>query len=64
TDEEDIVRISENAVNIIADPMYKPIFKDNVNFIELPHEAFSGRIYRDKIPNLIENITPILNELN
>lgn len=63
TDEDDILKFASDADNIIADPMYRPIFKDNVNFIELPHEAFSGRIYRNEIPNLIESIDSILNKL-
>ena len=38
---------------IIADPLYKPICPANAEFISLPHEAFSGRIYRKQIPDLL-----------
>lgn len=44
----------KNAVRIIADPMYKPICPKKAEFIPLAHEAFSGRIYRNDIPNLLD----------
>ncbi len=53
TDEDEIIPIIKNAKCIIADPMYKPICPENAKFVPLPHEAFSGRIYRSDIPNLI-----------
>lgn len=37
---------------VIADPLFKPLLK-NKKLIRLPHEAFSGRLYRDEIPDLI-----------
>ncbi len=61
--EDEIIPIIKNAENVIADPMYKPICSDNTNFINLPHEAFSGRIYRDNIPNLIDSIKYITDKL-
>lgn len=45
--------ILKNAARVIADPMYKPICPEDAEFIPLAHEAFSGRIYREKIPNLL-----------
>lgn len=39
---------------IVADPMYRPICPSDSLFYELPHEAFSGRIYRRKIPDLVK----------
>ena len=63
TYEDEIIPLIKNAKNIIADPMYKPICPDNINFIELPHEAFSGRIYRKKIPNLVLSLDYITNSL-
>lgn len=63
TYEDEIIPLIKNAKYIIADPMYKPICSDNINFIELPHEAFSGRIYRDKIPNLALSLDYITNLL-
>jgi hypothetical protein len=52
-DEDDIIPELEGAAYVIADPMYKPIVPESVKFISLPHEAFSGRLYRDEIPDLI-----------
>ena len=51
--EDDIEKCLKNSKTIIADPLYRPICPIDSNFISLPHEAFSGRIYRDEIPNLI-----------
>jgi len=39
---------------IIGDPLFKPICADK-RFIELPHEAFSGRCFTKNAPNLIYN---------
>ena len=30
---------------ILADPLYRPICPKNARFYELPHIAFSGRIF-------------------
>lgn len=54
-DEDDIIPELEGAAFVIADPLYKPIVPESATFISLPSEAFSGRIYRDEIPNLIED---------
>ena len=51
--EDDIEKCLKNSKNIIADPLFRPICPLDSNFISLPHEAFSGRIYRDEIPNII-----------
>ena len=51
--EDDIEKCLKNSKTIIADPLYRPICQLDSNFISLPHEAFSGRIYRDEIPNII-----------
>ncbi|MBP5494520.1 MAG: oxidoreductase [Lachnospiraceae bacterium] len=37
---------------IIGDPLFKPICADK-KYIELPHEAFSGRCFTKNAPNLI-----------
>lgn len=37
---------------VIADPLYRPILPKGAKLIELPHEAFSGRIFRKTMPNL------------
>lgn len=38
---------------VIADDLYQPLLADDSRFYSLPHEAFSGRMYHDKMPNLI-----------
>ena len=38
---------------IVADPLYKPICPKDAVFVPLAHEAFSGRIFRRDIPDLI-----------
>ena len=52
-DEDDLIPYLKRAKVVIADPMYCPICPESVQFISLPHEAFSGRIYRNDIPNII-----------
>lgn len=52
TAEEDIKEALSDATTVIADPIYKTICSGTVNFVPLPHEAFSGRIYRKEIPDL------------
>ena len=43
---------ASDACTVIADPLFKPLLK-NKKLIRLPHEAFSGRLYRDEIPDII-----------
>lgn len=59
-DEDDIIPELEGAAFVIADPLYKPIVPESAKFISLPSEAFSGRIYRDEIPDLVEDINQLL----
>lgn len=61
-DEDDIIPELAEASYIIADPLYKPICPDSAKFIPLPSEAFSGRIYRDDIPDLVKDPGLILNQ--
>ena len=56
-DEDDIIPELKGAYAVIADPMYRPIVPEGVKFIELPHEAFSGRLYRDSIPDPVKDFT-------
>lgn len=62
-DEDDIIPELEGAAYVIADPMFKPIVPERAEFISLPSEAFSGRIYRKEIPNLIEDFDQLLNKI-
>lgn len=63
-DEDDIIPELAGAAYVIADPLYKPIVPESAKFIPLPSEAFSGRLYRDDIPNLIEDFDQLLNIIN
>ena len=38
---------------VTADPIYRAVCPEGADFISLPHEAFSGRIYRREIPDLL-----------
>jgi hypothetical protein len=55
-DEDNIMLYLQNAKAVIADPIYRRIIQPSTKFISLPHEAFSGRIYRKNIPDLVDNI--------
>ena len=57
-DEDDIAPYLADCEIVIADPLYKPIVPENVRFVSLPHEGFSGRLFRHDIPNLTEDLTP------
>ncbi|MBQ6623533.1 MAG: oxidoreductase [Mogibacterium sp.] len=61
-DEDDIIPELEGAAYIIADPLYKPICPPEAKFIPLPSEGFSGRLYRDEIPNLITDFEDFLKK--
>ena len=63
-DEDDIIPELEGAAFVIADPLYKPIVPESAKFISLPNEAFSGRIYRAEIPDLVDDPDPILKQLS
>ena len=62
--EKDKVVLGEEAMEeelkgakiIVADPLYKPICPKKCQFYELPHIAFSGRIYLKTIRKLITEI--------
>ena len=46
--EEELREALKNAKIIIADPLYRPVCPETAKFYELPHIAFSGRIYRKR----------------
>lgn len=52
SDEDELIPLLYSGI-VVADPLYKPICGGLTRFYELPSEAFSGRIYRKSIPNLI-----------
>ena len=43
--EEAMEEALKSAQIIVADPLYRPICPKDSTFYELPHVAFSGRIY-------------------
>lgn len=55
-DEDSLMIYLQKAATVIADPIYCTITQPGTKFISLPHEAFSGRIYRKDIPDLVNNI--------
>lgn len=52
-EEDDILEQLRNYRVVVADPMYRVAAPQGSVFYELPHEAFSGRIYDEVNPNLI-----------
>ncbi len=53
-DEEHIKNILKNASIVAADPLFEKICPPSAKFYDFPHEAFSGRMYRENISNLLE----------
>ena len=62
-DEEDIEESIQSAKIVIADPLFQPVSPAGVRFVSLPAEACSGRIYREKIPNLVKDFDIFLKEV-
>ena len=62
-DEDDVIAGLKGAKYVIADPLYKPIVPEDAQFIPLPSEAFSGRLYRAEIPNLITGLDNVLGKI-
>ena len=61
--EEEIVAAIRSARQVIADPLFKPICPEGICFTALPAENFSGRIYREEIPNLVSDFDAFVNEV-
>lgn len=49
-DEDAVFSGLKNADTVIADPLYRPAAPKGCRFIALPHEGYSGRIFRSQIP--------------
>ncbi len=62
--EEDIEASLQGAGTVIADPIYRNILTDKADFVDWPHEAYSGRIFRKNMLNLIGDIKDISEKLN
>ena len=61
--EEEITDALRGAKVIIADPMFRPICPEGARFVELPTEAFSGRIYRKNIPDLTAGFSAFIRKV-
>lgn len=57
--EEDVIEALQGMKMVIADPLYRPICPKDAKFMSLPAESFSGRIYRNEIPNLVERFEEV-----
>jgi len=57
--EEDVIEALQGMKIVIADPLYRPICPNNAKFMILPAESFSGRIYRNEIPNLVDRFEEV-----
>jgi len=57
--EEDVIEALQGMKIVIADPLYRPICPNNAKFMVLPAESFSGRIYRNEIPNLVDRFEEV-----
>ncbi len=62
--EEKLEAELQTAKTVIADPMFRPICPAGVHFVELPAESCSGRIYRDRIPDLVKDFPEFLRKLS
>lgn len=63
-DEDDLAPLLKNAETVIADPLYRPIVPKTARFVPLPHEGFSGRMFRRDIPDLIRDFNKFRKEFD
>lgn len=61
-DEDELVVALDGAETVVADPLYQPICKGK-RFIRLPHEAFSGRLFRREDVNLLTDFERLKNNI-
>lgn len=54
SDEVEIEKHLKRARSVAADPLFRHIMPEGVPFYDLPHVAFSGRIYAGKVPDFVE----------
>lgn len=63
TGEDEIAEALPQARVVVADPLFRPICPEGVRFAALPTEAFSGRLFRDQIPDLVSECSKFINEV-
>ncbi len=61
-DEDDLMPLLSGAEVMIADPLYRPICPPGTRFVPLPHEGFSGRLFRRDIPRLVTDFDSFRKE--
>lgn len=61
-DEDELVKALDGAETVVADPLYQPICKGK-RFVRLPHEAFSGRLFRREDVNLLTGFEQLKNNI-
>lgn len=61
--ESEIEEALVSAKVVMGDPLFRPICPKTARWIDLPTEAFSGRIYRSQIPNLVTHFETIKKEV-
>lgn len=62
-EEAELEALLQQADVVIADPLYRPICPKHAAFVNLPTEAFSGRMFRDQIPELVTGLANFLKEV-
>lgn len=62
-DEDELMELINYASVIVADPLYKPVCPKGAGFVPLPHEAFSGRIFRKDIPDTAKDIESVIAQI-
>lgn len=61
-DEDELVKALDGVETVVADPLYQPICKGK-RFVRLPHEAFSGRLFRREDVNLLTGFEQLKNNI-
>ncbi len=61
-DEDDLAPYFASAEILIADPLYRPVCPPETRFVPLPHEGFSGRLFRKDIPDLTAELDSFRKE--
>ena len=61
--EEEIAAEMTKARLVIGDPLYAPVCPEGTDFLALPAESFSGRLFRQEIPNLVSDFDDFLKEV-
>ena len=58
--EPELEEALKGAKVVIGDPLFRPICPADAAFVDLPSESFSGRIYRENIPDLVQNFNDFI----